>query len=144
MGANVQMKHVDSNGNTVTINPITKGANVNVTPNVNIPTASNVQGVVDNLGALAFEDGINSATTSTAGITQLSSSTTSTSESMAATPKAVSSVQNSVNDINTARQSDETLGGVKTLSAGSVIVGNSLIEVDEDTGDLTIGPVPTT
>jgi hypothetical protein len=63
---------------------------------------------------------------------------------MAATPKAVSSVQNSVNDINTARQSNETLAGVKTLSAGSVIVGNSLIEVDEDTGDLTIGPVPPT
>lgn len=104
--------------------------------NENLPSGTvNLKDLVDVLGALAFEDDIelDKASTSTFGVVKLNNATNDTTEeSLAATTKAVGTV----NESAVHKTGDETIAGTKTFSGGSIVVGS--IEIAYDSAHNTL------
>lgn len=93
--------------------------------NESLPTGTtNLSHVIDNLGDLAFEDSISipDATTSVAGVVQLSASTNDTTT---ATTAATTSAVGTVNANAVHVSGDETINGIKTFT-GPVVVNNNI------------------
>lgn len=129
----IQMKQRDNNGVNNNMYPNTKAANVSIaTNNPALPTnSSTVEDVVAELGDLAFEDSIviPDASTSTAGVVQLSNTTNDTAtESTAATTKALGEV----NRDTVHKSGEESINGLKTFNAPIVVNGDLKISSTYD------------
>lgn len=134
-----RLHHVDGNNDDI-LYPETNDESVQVeSNNASLPTGINtVRDLIDNLGALAFEDSIeiNAASITVPGLVQLSNETNDTTiENEAATVKAVSEVNGSAVHIN----GDEEVIGVKNFSSGTINMDGAAFNYDSATNILHIG-----
>ena len=137
-GIHIQMHFLDDQNNTINVLPIVvaKDTAIDNSQNENIDNQiTSLQELIDALGALAFTSEIPAASTSGAGLVQLSSAIDSSSSSTAATSAAVKEV----NESAVHNTEDEDIEGVKNFIDGIAISDGVEItsETDSTTGDVT-------
>lgn len=129
----------DGNGASKNISFHSQDNDVSITSsNQTLPSGTTtLRGLIDSLGALAFEDEIelDVASTEAYGVTQLSNVINDqTEEGKAATTKAVSEVNNAA----VHNTGNEDIAGVKNFSTGSIQLGGLEISYDAANDQLDI------
>jgi hypothetical protein len=136
---NVNLKQVDSQGNAEIMNPATTTENITFSSShANIPAGiDDLDELIAELGALAFEDGITipNAGTDTFGVVKLKPTYNDSTDTTSALSVAGATALNAGVVHNTG---DETIAGVKNFSDGIIIAGIKFNPIRNQDGSITL------